>query len=51
MNGIAFLYSFLICSLLVYRQATDFWKLIVYPATLLKLFMVFLCEVFQVFKV
>jgi hypothetical protein len=32
-NGIVFLYSFLICSLLVYRKATDFCKLILYPAT------------------
>jgi hypothetical protein len=38
-NGIIFLYSFSICSLLVYREATDFCKLILCFATLLKLFM------------
>jgi hypothetical protein len=38
-NGIV-LYSFSICSLLVYIKETDFCKLILCPATLLKLFMV-----------
>jgi hypothetical protein len=38
-NGIVFIYSFSICSLVVYRKATDFFKFL-YPATLLKLFMV-----------
>jgi hypothetical protein len=37
-NGIVFLYSFLICSLLVYRNTTDFCMLILYPAILLKQF-------------
>jgi hypothetical protein len=34
-NGIISIYSFLVCSLLVYRKANDFCKLILYPATLL----------------
>jgi hypothetical protein len=37
-NGIVFIYSFLIC--LLYRKATDFYKLIWYTATIVKLFMV-----------
>jgi hypothetical protein len=39
-NGIIFLYSFSICSLWVDGKITDFYKLILYPVTLLKLFMV-----------
>jgi hypothetical protein len=39
-NRIFFLYSFLICPFLLFRKATDFSKLILHPATLLKLFMV-----------
>jgi hypothetical protein len=37
-NGIVFIYSFSICSLLVYRKANEFCKLILCPAILLKLF-------------
>jgi hypothetical protein len=37
-NGIVFLDSFSVCSLSVYRKATNFCKLILYPANLLKQF-------------
>jgi hypothetical protein len=53
-NGIVFLYSFSICSLLVFKKVTDFCKFILYTATLQKLFMVsrsFGVEFFWVFKV
>jgi hypothetical protein len=53
-NGIVSIYSFSICSMLVYTKATDFCKLILYPATLLKLFLVsrsFGLEFFWVFEV
>jgi hypothetical protein len=57
-NGIIFLYSFSVYSLLVYRKDIDFCKLILYAATLLKGFMmsgIFLLllfgGVFQVFQI
>jgi hypothetical protein len=34
-----FLNSFSVCFLLVYREVTDFCLMILYPATLLKMFM------------
>jgi hypothetical protein len=39
-SGNIFLYSFTICSLSMYRMATDLCKLIWYLATMLRLFMV-----------
>jgi hypothetical protein len=53
MNGIVFPHYFSICSLLVYRKDIDFCKLILYLATLLKLFMIsrnFLVEFFGSFR-
>jgi hypothetical protein len=52
-NGMIFLYSFLICSLLVYIKDVGFRRLILYLATLLKLFMVskrFFVEFFTSFR-
>jgi hypothetical protein len=39
-NGIIFLYSFSICSLLMYRKGTDFCILTLYCVTLPKEFMI-----------
>jgi hypothetical protein len=53
-DGIIFLTSFLDCSLFEYRNATEFCMLILYSATLLKVFMrsmCFLVEFFWVFQV
>jgi hypothetical protein len=52
-NGIVFPYSFSVCSLLVYRKATDFYILILYPATFPEEFMMsnsFLVEVLGSFR-
>jgi hypothetical protein len=52
-NRIIFLYYFLVCSFLVYRKVTGFWKLILYPAicwSYLWCLGVFLVEFFQSFR-
>jgi hypothetical protein len=52
-DRIVFGYSFTVCSLLVHTKATDFYKLILYPATLLKVFLMsrsFFVEIFRSFR-
>jgi hypothetical protein len=46
--GIVFLYSFSVCSL-IYRKVTGFCKLILGPATLLKLFIMCMNDLAEVF--